>query len=395
MNNRILIVDDEPDIAQFIGEVAQDMGFEVKITCEPNVFRKAVKEFNPSVILLDLQMPEQDGIEILRWLAGERSDAAIMIASGMDTRVLTTAEQLGKSLGLKVVECLAKPVSVDQLEVALARLKASERHLTADELGKAIEAGQLVVHYQPQAVLKGPGRWIIESAEALVRWRHEEFGLIYPQDFLQLAEDNDLIKELTDFVFRAAMEQARVWFANGLYMEVSLNLSAQFLTDLEFPDRLLTLVRENNLDPAMITLELTEIAAMTEPEVAMDILARLRVKQVNLCIDDFGTGFSSLTQLYRMPFSELKIDNSFIADMQTSEDAEAMVEGLIYLAHKLKLKACAEGVESERALEMLENMHCDRVQGHLIGQAMAPKELERVVEDWNSRFRPQRPDRVA
>lgn len=395
MNNRILIIDDEPDIAQFMGEVAQHMGFEVKITCDPGVFRKAVADFKPSVILLDLQMPEQDGIEILRWLAGERSDAAIMITSGMDTRVLTTAEQLGKSLGLKVVQCLAKPVSIDQLEVALAQLKANERHLTADDLGKAIEAGQLVVHYQPQAVLKGPGRWIIESAEALVRWRHEEFGLIYPQDFLQLAEDNDLIKELTDFVFRSAMEQARVWFANGLYMEVSLNLSAQFLTDLEFPDRLLTLVRENNLDPAMITLELTEIAAMTEPEVAMDILARLRVKQVNLCIDDFGTGFSSLTQLYRMPFSELKIDNSFIADMQTSEDAEAMVEGLIYLAHKLKLKACAEGVESERALTMLENMHCDRVQGHLIGQAMAPKELERVVEDWNSRYRPQRPDRVA
>lgn len=395
MNNRILIIDDEPDIAQFMGEVAQHMGFEVKITCDPGVFRTAVADFKPSVILLDLQMPEQDGIEILRWLAGERSDAAIMITSGMDTRVLTTAEQLGKSLGLKVVECLAKPVSIDQLELALAQLKANERHLTADDLGKAIEAGQLVVHYQPQAVLKGPGRWIIESAEALVRWRHEKFGLIYPQDFLQLAEDNDLIKELTDFVFRSAMEQARVWFANGLYMEVSLNLSAQFLTDLEFPDRLLTLVRENNLDPAMITLELTEIAAMTEPEVAMDILARLRVKQVNLCIDDFGTGFSSLTQLYRMPFSELKIDNSFIADMQTSEDAEAMVEGLIYLAHKLKLKACAEGVESDRALEMLENMHCDRVQGHLIGQAMAPKELERVVEDWNSRYRPQRPDRVA
>jgi PAS domain S-box-containing protein len=224
-------------------------------------------------------------------------------------------------------------------------------------------------------VLKGPGRWIIEGAEALVRWKHDEYGLLYPDSFLPLAEESGLITNLTDFVFRAAMEQARVWFANGLYMELAVNLSAQFLTDLEFPDRLLTLIKENNLDPSMLTLELTETTAVADAEVTMDILARLRVRNIKLSIDDFGTGFSSLTHLYQMPFSELKIDNSFIRDMQTNPDARAMVEALIYLAHKLKISVCAEGVENEHSLRRLEEMHCDAAQGYLIGDPVNAKQL--------------------
>ena len=172
------------------------------------------------------------------------------------------------------------------------------------------------------------------------------------------------------------MEQARVWFAHGLYMELGMNLSAQFLSDLKFPDRLLTLVRENNLDPSMVTLELTETAAMQDPAVALDILARLRVKNINLCLDDFGTGASSLTHLYKMPFSEVKLDNQFTNDMRLREDARALVEGLVYLAHKLKMRACAEGVEDEGTLEMLEAMHCDKAQGHLFGAAVRARELE-------------------
>ena len=387
--NRLLIIDDEPDIGAFVAEAAGDMGYETSVIFDATEFQTHYSAFNPTVIFLDLQMPKVDGIELLRWLAEAGCDADILIASGMDTRVVATAEQLGLSLGLKMAGTLAKPITLDQLEIRLARLKEQEIRLTRDALAQCIAAGNLVVHYQPKAVLKGPGRWIIEGAEALVRWNHEEHGLIYPDKFLPLAEETGLIADLTDFVFRAAMEQTRVWFANGLYMELSVNLSAQFLTDLEFPDRLLTLINENNLDPAMLTLELTETAAMTDPDLTMDILARLRVKNVKLCIDDFGTGFSSLTHLYRMPFSELKIDTGFIRDMQTNPDAKSMVEALIYLAHKLQLSACAEGVENEPTLTMLEKMNCDCAQGYLIGEAVNAKQLEQVVENWNSRFRAQ------
>lgn len=385
--NRLLVMDDDPDVGAFFGQVGEDLGFDVRVLAEPERFGAMVLEFSPTVVLLDLQMPGRDGIELLRELASiAERHPKVLIASGLDSRVLTTASELGMSMGVDIAGAFCKPIALDELEVLLVRLKSQAKVITVNHLRQAIEQGQLVVHYLPKATLKSPGRWIIEGAEALVRWEHPEYGLLYPRDFIGLAEESGLIMEVTDFVFRAAMEQARVWFANGLYMELGVNLSAQFLGDLHFPDRLLTLIRENNLDPSMITIELTETAAMQDPSVALDILARLRVKNINLCLDDFGTGASSLTHLYKMPFSEVKLDNQFTNDMRLREDARALVEGLVYLAHKLKMRACAEGVEDEATLEMLEAMHCDKVQGHLIGAAVRAKDLEAVVEKWNSRF---------
>jgi EAL domain-containing protein (putative c-di-GMP-specific phosphodiesterase class I) len=384
--NRLIVMDDDPDVGTFFGQVGEDLGFEVVVLTDPLQFAAKVMEFSPTVVLLDLQMPGRDGIELLRDLSTLDRNPKVLIASGFDSRVLTTASELGISMGVDIAGSFSKPIALDELEVLLVRLKSQAKILTANHLKQALDNGQLVVHYLPKATFKSPGRWIIEGAEALVRWEHPEYGLLYPKDFIGLAEESGLISELTDFVFRASMEQARVWFANGLYMELGVNLSAQFLGDLQFPDRLLTLIRENNLDPSMITLELTETTGMQDPAVTLDILARLRVKNINLCLDDFGTGASSLTHLYRMPFSEVKLDNQFMNDMRLREDARALVEGLIYLAHKLKMRACAEGVEDEATLRLLETMHCDKVQGHYIGAAVRAKDLEAVVENWNSRF---------
>lgn len=385
--NRLLIMDDDRDVAAFFENVGQGLGFEVCSLHDPAKFFDAVESFDPNLLLLDLQMPGRDGIELLRELSERACKASIFIASGLDSRVLTTAEQLGRSMGLNMAGSFCKPIGLEELQALLSAHKQELRIITADQLAYAIENGHLVVHYLPKVTFKGPGRWIIEGAEALVRWDHEEYGLLYPDEFLGLAEKTGLIMGLTDFVFRAAMQQARVWFQNGLYMELGLNLSAQFMGDLEFPDRLMTLIRENDLDPSMVTLELTETAAMVEPDVTMDILARLRVKNINLCLDDFGVGYSSLTHLYRMPFSEVKLDNAFINDMRTNADAQALVEGLIYLAHKLKMRACAEGVEDEATMVLLEGMNCDKIQGHFVGAAMRPVDLAELVQSWNTRFR--------
>ena len=384
--NRLLVVDDDSEVGAFFGQVGEDLGFETKVMLDPGQFAQTVLDFSPTVILLDLQMPGRDGIELLRELSTLGRSPKVLIASGLDSRVLTTASELGISMGVDVAGAFCKPIALDELEVLLIRLKSQKKVVTAAGLRQAINDGQLVVHFLPKATFKGPGRWIIEGAEALVRWEHPEYGLLYPRDFIGIAEESGLITEVTDFVFRASMEQARVWFANGLYMELGVNLSAQFLGDLGFPDRLLTLIRENNLDPSMITIELMETASMQDPAVALDILARLRVKNINLCLDDFGTGQSSLTHLYRMPFSEVKLDNQFTNDMRLREDARALVEGLIYLTHKLKMRACAEGVEDEGTLQLLEQMHCDKVQGHVIGAACRAKDLEAIVESWNGRF---------
>ncbi len=385
--NRLLIMDDDPNVRAFVTEVGTGLGFEVTEVAEPGRFIGAVRTSSPTVIILDLQMPNHDGIEVLRSLSETGTAAKVLITSGLAEEVLTTAEQLGMAMGVDIAGSLSKPIPLEQLEVQLVRLKLEEKRITSAQLAEAIESGQLLLHFQPKATMKSPGRWSIEGAEALVRWQHDEYGLLYPNEFLSLAEENGLMTGLTDFVFRAAMEQARVWVANGLHMEVAINLSAQFLRDLEFPDRLMTLIRENNLDPGALTLELSETAAMEEPGVAMEILARLRAKNFNLSLDDFGTGFSSLTELYRMPFTELKIDRSVISEITTSEDAKAMVEGLVYLAHKLNMKACAEGVEDAATLELLEQIRCDRAQGHHLGKPMRPREFEALVDIRNARVR--------
>ncbi len=379
-------MDDDLDVSAFFRDVAESLGFTVRVLNDSNYFVETVAEVDPDLIILDLQLPDHDGIELLRQLGKVGCSAGIFIASGLETRVLKTAEQLGKSLGLSIAGTFCKPIELKALREILKAHRREERTFSAEELAYAIEAGQLVVHYLPKITRRPSGSWIVDGVEALVRWEHETHGLVYPGDFVPLAEKSGLIVALTDYVFRAAMDQARVWFNGGTYFELGLNLSTDFLTDLEFPDRLVAMIREKGLDPSMISLELNESPNLADPELAMAILARLRVKHVNLCLDDFGVGHSSLTHLYKMPFNEVKLDNAFIRDMHQSEEARQMVEGLIYLIHKLNMLACAEGVEDENTFRILEEMGCDRIQGYYIGPALPARELKLVAENWNARY---------
>lgn len=385
-DNNLLIMDDDLDVSTFFRDVAEGLGFTVRALNDPTHFFQTVAEVDPDLIILDLQMPKHDGIELLRGLAERDCNAQMIIASGLDERVLTTAEQLGTMLGLSIVGTFCKPVELEALRALLRLRRKEDRALTADELAYAIDAGQLAVHYLPQASHKRSGQWVIDGVEALVRWHHEELGLIHPDRFIGLAEESGLIVSLTDYVFRAAMDQARAWLSNGSAMTLGLNLSAEFLTDLEFPDRLFSLIQEKQLEYSMISLELTETSAFIDPEPAMDILTRLRVKHINVCLDDFGIGHSSFTHLYRMPFNEMKLDNAFIKDMRSSEGARHTVEGLIYLAHKLNMRICAEGVEDETTFRALEAMHCDKMQGYYFGPALPAQQLESLATNWNARY---------
>ena len=384
-SNRLLVVDDDNAICALFAEVATHVGFEAETLTDPVAVGSRLAEFDPDVLLLDLQMPGRDGIEVIRSLGAGGCRAAIFITSGLDNRVLATAEQLGLSVGLNIVGTINKPIDIAPLADLLSPLLKEDRQFTPDELSAAIEMGQLVVHYLPKVTHRGGSRWTLEGAEALVRWQHPEYGLVYPQEFLACAESSGLIVQLTDFVFRSAMEQASVWLHRQLYIELGLNLSATFLSDLEFPDRFLKLVREHSLDPSMVALELTETSDLVDLELALDVMTRMRVKHVSLVLDDFGVGKSTLTHLYRMPFNEVKLDISFIRDMRTSDDAQKTVHGLIELAHKLNIGACAEGVEDEATFRMLEAMGCDKMQGHYIGSAMPGRNFEELVREWNAR----------
>src|SRR5690606_5144599 len=323
-----------------------------------------------------------DGIEALRYLARQGVDCGVLLASGMDQRVLASARQLGESLGLRMLGTLQKPALLEDIESLLTLHMDPAERISVEELRRGIDQHELVVHYQPK-VIQVDGQWQVRSAEALVRWAHPRLGLLYPSEFLALAEQSGLIVNITDFVLTDAIRQIGHWRARGMELGAAVNLSPRLVQDLEFPERLTRLLREFEVRAEQLTLEVTEGAASNDPELVMDIFTRLRVKGVGLSLDDFGVGTSSLTQLYKMPFSEVKIDGLVISEIAQSKAAATVVRAIVELAHNLSLTACAEGIENSPAFEFLEQCGCDALQGDFIAPAMPAAEIESFIDVWN------------
>jgi EAL domain-containing protein (putative c-di-GMP-specific phosphodiesterase class I)/CheY-like chemotaxis protein len=382
ISNRLLIVDDEASIRDYLCTVGEQLGFQVRAIAAAEELAAELKDFGPTALILDLNMPGSDGIELLRYLAKEKSDAQILVISGEDVRVLNAAERLGCSQGLRMAGALQKPVLLNDLETALSRVMRET--VTESSLREAIDNGELRLHYQPKLRFDGRSVWSISGGEALVRWHHPQQGILMPDRFIPLAEATDLIGPLTDYVLREALEQSRRWLDQGLDANIAVNVSPQSLDDVDFTDRLSELLSQYGVAGSRLTLEITETAATKNVEAMMDILARLRLKGIRLSIDDFGTGYSSMKQMFRMPFTELKIDRSFVMEIPTSSDARAMVKTMIQLADNLGMTACAEGVESQDVLDFLELAGCHAIQGFFICKPVPAVEFEEFVSSWNS-----------
>ncbi len=380
--NLVLAVDDEVDFLELIVQVGEGVGCDVITADSADAFREQLANRNPALILLDLQMPGMDGIEALRYLGRIGADAGIVLASGMDQRVLVSARQLGDQLGLRMLGTLQKPAMLEDIESLLLKHVEPTERITVEDLRRAIEEHELIVHYQPK-VVRTQKDWQVRSAEALVRWRHPRLGLLLPGEFLPLAEQSGLIVGVTDFVLTDAIRQIGHWRQRGLDLGAAVNLSPRLVQDLEFPDRLGLILREFDAAAEQLTLEVTEAASLDDPDLVMDIFTRLRVRGVGLSLDDFGIGTSSLTQLYKMPFSEVKIDRLLIGEIPTGRAAATVVRAIIDLAHNLSLSVCAEGVESSPVFEMLDQAGCDALQGEFIAHAMPANEIESFIDVWN------------
>ena len=240
------------------------------------------------------------------------------------------------------------------------------------ELRAAIEEDQLEIYYQPKLDLE---QGCVHSVEALVRWQHPGRGLISPEQFIPLCEQRGLIGPLTEWVIQHALQQYKIWRAHGIDLQVAINLSSRVLYDLHLPGKIEKCLISAELPPSVLSLEITEEAAMVDPERAMSILKRLNDMGISLTIDSFGTGHSSLSYLKRLPVDEIKIDRSFVMEMENSENDAKIVHATIDLSHNLGLKVVAEGVESERVLAMLQALNCDYVQGFHLSVPKTPDDL--------------------
>jgi len=384
--NLLLAFDDELDFLDLIEQVATGVGFQVLTARTTAEFFDQIERRRPSLVLLDLKMPGMDGVEVIRNLARLAIDTGVLLVSGMDQRVLVSARQVGESLGLKMLGFLQKPILLEDLEALLQAQLDSEARLRADDLRRGIDEMELVVHYLPKLVREG-GVWQIRTAEALVRWQHPRLGLLYPGQFLALAEGNDMIVAITDFVLSDAVRQAGLWRGHGHSLGVAVNLSPRLVRDVGFPDRLIRLLREYDLPPELLTIEVTEASSLHDVELVTDVFTRLRLKGIGLSLDDFGTGTSSITQLYRMPFTELKIDRSLVSELPHTQAAATVVTAIVELAHRLSLTVCAEGIETEEQFRFMDAAGCEALQGQLISKAVPAAELEALAKAWHGGYR--------
>ena len=243
--------------------------------------------------------------------------------------------------------------------------------LAPADLSKALVSNDLILAYQPKVALKNNA---LVGVEALVRWRHETHGLVSPAEFIPLAEDSGLIQALTEWVLDAAAADWQRWNKQGLAINIAVNVSARNLNRLEFPDVIAAICQRHGMPCNHLTVELTESASQGVVEL-LDTLTRCRIKGMKISLDDFGTGYSSLVQLQQLPFSDLKIDKSFVIGAETSRDNRIIVRTVIDLAHNLGLQATAEGVETENSRSMLNDFGCDAAQGYLFGKPMPAANL--------------------
>ncbi|MFY9288722.1 MAG: EAL domain-containing response regulator [Alphaproteobacteria bacterium] len=378
----LLIIDDEEDICDLIVEIGTRRGLQVKAINNPEKVLESLVGFKPDLIMLDLMMPNTDGVELLRLLAEHVKDAKLCLISGSDARVLNSARRLGSAHGLNVIAALEKPLNMSVLGSMFDQIVAGGSNSTSEDLAQAIASGQFTLHYQP--VIEMATRRV-KGAEALARWTHPHRGTLPPDAFLEQVVNDGLMQALTDVVVSTSMNQVAKWHQAGEELSLSMNVTASTLLDLTLPDRIAELCKQHGVPPEKLILEVTETEAMRDVTRTMDVLLRMRIRNIGVSIDDFGTGHSSLRELQRMPFSEMKIDKSFVIDMVNNKDCAVIVNSIIDLAHNLGLKAVAEGVEDVRIWRMLSERGCDYAQGFFMGKPMPANEFDIWLKNWRAK----------
>ena len=379
----ILLVDDDYIMHRVITTILNDLGIlRVHSAMSGQQALEILEQPQNTIdiIICDLNMPEMDGIEFTRYLSGQNYSGSLVLLSGEDIRILKTVERLAIEHELQVIGILEKPATQAQMSQLLKVYDQANNELTIlpaeefslDELSHAISAGELDIYFQPKIDVKSQQ---IVGVEALVRWRHPTKGIISPYDFIPMAEEHNLISDLTQVVCRKALQYAATWQAQGIELDLALNISVDALNDVDWPDVIANQVENSGLQLTAITFEVTESRLMENLVVALDVLGRLSLKRFNLSIDDFGTGYSSMEQLQRIPFTELKIDRAFVRGASQDASARAILESSVSLAKKLDMKIVAEGVETEADWNLVAELGCDQVQGYYIARPMPADQL--------------------
>ncbi len=340
---RFLVVEDQGFQRWIVANILVGLGAQLVISAadgQEALDLLAGREPPIDIIVTDLDMPGMDGMEFIRHVGEGKYPAALILASAMEPTLIASVETMTRAYGVKILRSIPKPVTMKKLEAAIAlyqptpsdEVSADEPTFTSADISAGLKRGELEPYYQPKVDLKTQA---IKGAEALVRWHHPELGIIRPDLFIAVAEESDLIDALTEMMIKAAARNCAAWRETGLDATVSVNLSPRSLGNVGLAERL---------------------------------------------IDDFGIGYSSLERLAGVPFTELKVDRSFVKEAATRKASRAMLESSLEAAQKLGIVAVAEGVENRAEWELVRTLGCHLAQGYYIARPMAAGEFQIWVE---------------
>ena len=380
---RALVVDDDPRICAFMVDLLDTFGLVAATTHD---IRNA--DLTPytaaDVIFVDMMMPGTDGIQVLEILSRQKVKSAIVLMSGAHKGVLATAETIAKRSGLRVVALLNKPFRNEEIRRILdesrqepqrpgRRAVSSEANI--EDIMSGLAANEFDAELYPIVDL---GTGLPVGFEAIPFWRNEKFRLVPPERFLSFAARSGILPRMTRQIADRALNYAATLKKRGQVWKLSINLRPEDLIEDQLPERLANMVAGHGLPPKSLTVELTESSAMANEITVLGTLARMRLKGIELAIDDFGSTQSSLDRLIVVPFTSLKIDSRFISGMTANRNTRLIVESSIALAQRLKMEVVALGIETQDQQSELRKMGCDLGQGPLFAR---PMEFEALL-NW-------------
>lgn len=390
---QLLVLDDDPRFCRYIERAATKIGFNTHTVSNPANFPQELARHNPSHIIVDLSMPGMDGIQVLDYLSTAGVHAVVYVVSGVDKKLLQNTVKLGSKMGLNMGGVLSKPFEFHDLSMmltgespeAVGKTKGPELRtndgpgviVPKEDFPVALRRGEIVPFYQPIFSLRTNS---IVGVEALCRWHHERLGIITPGVLMPIAQEMGLMEDLSLSLLRYSLEDLNCWDSLGVNLSLSINLAPCLLENENLPALLEKHVRQAGIECSRICLEVTEEEDYMSSIAVTNLLSRLRVKGFGLSLDDFGTGFSSLEKLHHLPFTELKIDRSFVATVLHDDNAKAIVKSALSLGADLGIPVVAEGIEGEDApliMDWLRSAGCALAQGYGLGK---PGDFQSVLD---------------
>ncbi|ARN84159.1 EAL domain-containing response regulator [Candidatus Nucleicultrix amoebiphila] len=383
----LLIVDDDFQIIELLQVAAERMGYKVYATYTASGFKELYPTVTPHLIFIDLKLGDHNGIELLEFLILEKCSTPIILMSGQDEKVLHIAKHLGDTRGLSISGILHKPFNLKDFVELIEKAKKDSRFPDTESIKNAVEQNEMFVAYQPKISIQS-GKFI--GVETLLRWTPFNKDFISPSIFIPIAEEEGFIKELTFFMLDNAFKDYALWRQEEMY-SLAINISLPVLNDSLFLEQLHEKIKAYKISPNEICLEITESYGITEDSISkLSILTKLRIQGFKIALDDFGTGYSSLLTLHRVPFTEIKIDKSFILDLFSNSESLVITKAIINLSHALGLKVVAEGIESFEVYKKLKELGCDEGQGYYFSNALSVEDLQDWINthlDKNQKFK--------